>query len=78
MVRDFIRPGRNPPQLGQPTGAQRFPSYILHNLILNLRVAEYGFGYFEVFNATHLRWTMKRATDSTTIDEAWIVKPAPQ
>jgi hypothetical protein len=42
------------------------------------RVAEYGFGYFEVFNATHLRWTMKRATDSTTIDEAWIVKPAPQ
>jgi hypothetical protein len=39
-------------------------------------VSEYGFGYFEVYNATHLHWTMKRASDSTVIDEAWLVRPA--
>jgi 3',5'-cyclic AMP phosphodiesterase CpdA len=39
-------------------------------------VSEFGFGYFEVHNATHLHWTMKRSSDSATIDEAWLVRPA--
>jgi 3',5'-cyclic AMP phosphodiesterase CpdA len=39
-------------------------------------VSDYGFGYFEVYNATHLHWTMKRSSDSAVIDEAWLVRPA--
>ncbi len=39
------------------------------------RIAEYGFAYFEVHNATHLHWVMRRSNDSAVRDDHWIVRP---
>jgi len=42
------------------------------------RLAQWGYGLFNVVNSTHAHWGMYLDTDGNLIDEVWVVKPFPR
>lgn len=40
------------------------------------RLSAYGFGAIEIFNSTHLHWTLHASSNSSVIDSVWLVRPA--